>query len=184
MRRSREAGRPWIVAFDEQRMGSNGIVTDAADDSRLDERRNHLYATLMAGSWSIEWYFGYESFPDDDLHLEDWRTRETIWRESNHAVEFFHQYLPFWETEPVDELTAREDDFVLAKAGEVYAVYVPDGGPTRLELPEGEYVVAWFDPREGGELVDGGMVTGPGPRSLGRPPADRELDWLALVRAK
>ncbi len=87
--------------------------------------------------------------------------------------------------EPADELTAAEDDYVFRKKGEVYAVYIPYGAATRLDLSEadGEFGVQWFNPRAGGTLLDGAVtsVAGGGRRSLGRPPTHNRDDWVALV---
>ena len=183
--RSRDAGRPWIVAFDEQRTGRDGVAPDAVDPDRSDERRDHLWASLMAGAWGIEWYFGYE-FEHNDVNLEDWRSRESIWEQTAHALDFFHEHLPFWEMESADELTAAEDDFVFAKRGEVYAVYLPQGGSSSLDLEEtnGDLEVLWYDPGTGGELQTGSVakVSGPGVQSLGAAPSEPQSDWAILIR--
>ena len=53
-----------------------------------------------------------------------------------------------------DELTPDPADYVFAKRGEIYAVYVPEGGTAELDLSgvNGRYTVKWYDPRNGGEL--------------------------------
>ena len=183
MRRSREAGRPWIVSFDEQRTGRDGVAPDSLDDSRHDERRDHLWATLMAGSWGIEWYFGY-MYPNNDLDLENFRSRDQIWSMTRHALEFFHEYLPFPEMTSADHLSTDSGVYVLAKAGQSYAVYVPSGGSARLDLEdnEGEFEVSWFNPAEGGGLEDDVAVSGPGIVQLGPAPGESAQDWVALVR--
>ncbi len=185
IRRSAEAGRPWVVTFDEQRRGNNGIAPDDVDDSRHDERRDHLWAALMAGAGGIEWYFGYD-YPNDDVTLEDYRPRAEIWRLTRLAIDFFHQRLPFWEMESVDALSPDEGVFVLAKSGEMYAVYIPAGGTAKLELEAGEYQVRWFDPDAGGELQQGSVeaLQGPGVVSLGHAPSKPQQDWVALVRKR
>ena len=183
MRRSREAGRQWIVSFDEQRTGRDGVAPDSVDDTRHDERRDHLWATLMAGSWGIEWYFGY-MYPHNDLNLEDFRSRSQIWSMTRHALDFFHEHLPFSEMVPSDRLAPDADAYVLAKRGELYAVYIPSGGSTALDLEEneGEFEVSWFDPALGGQLIDGVGVSGPGTVRVGPAPGDATRDWVALVR--
>ncbi len=183
MRRSREAGRPWIVSFDEQRTGRDGVAPDSEDESRHDERRDHLWATLMAGSWGIEWYFGY-MYPNNDLDLEDFRSRGQIWSMTRHALEFFHAQLPFPEMVPADHLAPEGGAYVLAKTGEIYAVYIPSRGTARLDLEgnTGEFEVSWFNPAEGGGLDDGIAVTGPGIVRLGPAPGHPAQDWVALVR--
>jgi hypothetical protein len=105
-------------------------------------------------------------------------------------MEFFHEYLPFAEMSPADDYVTREGAWALAKPGEVYAIYLPparDGvrpsAPARLWLPAAEYKVQWYDPRNGGRLQIGSSqsVSGPGFRSLGSPPGDPAVDWVALV---
>ena len=183
MRRSREAGRPWIVSFDEQRTGRDGVAPDAQDDSRHDERRDHLWATLMAGSWGIEWYFGY-MYPNNDLNLEDFRSRSEIWSMTRHAVHFFHEHLPFQEMVSADHLAKGNDSFVLAKPGETYAIYIPSGGRAELDLEDhaAEFDVSWFNPAEGGPLAEGVAVSGPGIVRIGPVARDPGQDWVALVR--
>jgi hypothetical protein len=44
--------------------------------------------------------------------------------------------------------------------------------------------VKWFNPRTGGELVEGSVqgVKGGAKINLGNPPSDEEQDWLIVVR--
>jgi hypothetical protein len=44
--------------------------------------------------------------------------------------------------------------------------------------------VKWFNPRTGGELVEGTVksVKGGANINLGAPPSDGELDWLIVLR--
>jgi hypothetical protein len=87
-----------------------------------------------------------------------------------------------------DELTPNPRDFVFARRGDVYAVYLPDGGTAELDLTDapGAFDVHWYDPRFGGDLQEGtvGTVTGGAPRSLGLAPDDRDQDWAVLVRRR
>ncbi|MFH1918771.1 MAG: putative collagen-binding domain-containing protein [Planctomycetota bacterium] len=85
-----------------------------------------------------------------------------------------------------DALTANPGDYCLARPGQVYAVYLPDGGTTPLDLGDSTatFDVAWYNPRTGGDLLPGSIrsITGPGPKSIGRPPADPGDDWAVLVK--
>ena len=76
--------------------------------------------------------------------------------------------------------------FCIAKPGEVYLVYLPNGGTTDLDLSvaKGAFTVKWFNPRAGGDLLNGSVntVNGGGSVSLGNPPADATEDWLVVIR--
>lgn len=70
-----------------------------------------------------------------------------------------------------DGFTSAEDDYVLADEGETYAIYLPEGGTTRLHLEDRSYRVRWFNPWTDGGLQGGSVanLTGSGPGSLGAP---------------
>ncbi len=176
VQRSREAGRPWCVCLDEIGPPSVGVKSDAEDPDHDDVRRYALWGNLMAGGGGCEWFF------QSDNHCEDWRARDRMWDLTRYARAFFQQYLPFHEMVPADELVSGEGAWCLAKPGEVYAVYTPNAAELRLEVPEGTYDVAWYDPRHGGALAQGKPITGPGRIALGPPPSDPDKDWAVLIR--
>ena len=123
-------------------------------------------------------------YPHNDLNLEDFRSRSQVWSMTRHALQFFHEHLPFHEMLPADQLAPGSGAYVLAKPGEIYAVYIPTGGSARLDLEDndGEFEVSWFDPADGGPLADGSAVSGPGTVQLGPAPGDAAKDWVALLR--
>jgi hypothetical protein len=182
--RSAEAGRKWVVCLDEIGPANTGVKPDADDPDHDDVRKKHLWGNLMGGGAGCEWYFGY-NFAHNDLNCEDWRSRDRLWDMTRFALEFFHRHLPFHEMVPSDKLTTAPGGYCLARPGEVYAVYLPSGGTATLELPQGKYGVAWYNPRTGGKLATGSVaeVSGPGRVSLGEPPADKGSDWAVLVRS-
>jgi len=181
--RSRTSGRPWIVCLDEIGPAHTGVKPDRDDPSHDEVRKTHLWGNLMAGGAGCEWYFGYK-FMHNDLNCEDWRSRERVWDMTRHALEFFQQHLPFTEMVSADHLTMADNDYCFAKPGYVYAVYLPDGGTTELFLPTAKYEVKWYNPRRGGKLQTGTVTTvsGRGLKSIGRPPAETDKDWAALVQ--
>jgi hypothetical protein len=83
-----------------------------------------------------------------------------------------------------DELTLSKDDYCFAKTGEIYAVYLPQGGQAKIKIPDGSYDIQWFNPRDGGDLQKGPVekITGGGYASTGLPPADPSKDWVCLIR--
>ena len=186
--RSGAAGRPWAIFHDEQTPSSVGVMPDAEDPLHDKPRKQELWGNLMAGGSGVEWYFGY-AYDHMDLNCEDWRSREIMWDQTRHAIEFFQKYLPFWEMWPANDLADRGDAYVFAKEGEVYAVYLLEGDRTRLTLAPGEYKLRWYDPRNGGELqtgADSTLLVGEATmRDEGTvtisPPHHPGKDWLALI---
>jgi hypothetical protein len=158
------------------------VKPDKDDPDHKDVRHYALWGNLMAGGAGCEWYFGYK-FDHNDLNCEDWRSREKMWDQTRHALEFFHTHLPFWEMEQYDYLTTVKDDYCFAKPDQVYAIYLPGGGGTQIHLGEGSYKVNWYDPRNGGKLQKGGVtdIKGPGLKSIGYPPKEKAEDWVALL---
>lgn len=202
--KSERAGKPWVVADDEQNPAQLGVPPDpgyegfdgkaVGSDGKSftlhDIRKLCLWGTLMAGGAGVEYYFGYK-LPQNDLVCQDWRSRDQSWDYCRIALEFFPaNRIPFWEMTNADALVGNPDNkntrFCLAKPGEIYLVYLPEGGTTDLDLAsiEGAFAVKWFNPRTGGALADGPVKTVPGgaKRSVGQPPSDPHEDWLAVIR--
>lgn len=182
---SARAGHKWLTGIIEINPTSTGVVTDSEDYWHDEVRKRSIWGNLMAGGSGTIFFFGYGR-PESDLDLEDWRSRDHFWDLLRYAHEFFTQYLPFHEMKHDDGLTPSTDDFVYAKRGEIYAIYLPEGGATELDLTgaKGDFEVKWYNPRFGGPLLDGPVktVAGGARRSLGVPPNDREHDWAVLVR--
>jgi hypothetical protein len=114
---------------------------------------------------------------------EDFRSRELWWKQTKIAHDFFLNNLPFAEMTAANELVSPVTAFCLAKAGEIYAVYLPKTEPTEITLPEGKYIVKWFNPRTGGNLQDGTIktLTGGGKVSLGMPMVNDGKDWVLVI---
>jgi hypothetical protein len=180
---SAAAGRPWLVTMDENGPASSGVLPDSYDPNHDQIRSEGLWGNLMAGGAGVHWYYGY-SYPHNDLVLEDFRSRDRMYTQTRHAIDFFRNYLPFAEMAHADALTSSSSDFVLAKPGEIYAVYLPVGGTTDLNLGTNTatFTVQWFDPRTGGALQMGTVsaITGPNSRNIGRAPFSG--DAVALIR--
>jgi hypothetical protein len=182
---SAAAGHEWLVGVIEINPTSTGVLPDAEDYWHDAVRTQSLWGNLMAGGSGTVFFFGY-AYPNSDLDMEDWRSRDHFWDLLRHAHEFFTRYLPFHEMSPADELTPGPRHFVLARKDDVYAVYLPDGGDAQLDLTgvAGTFDVRWHDPRLGGDLQEGSvsMVKGGALRSLGRAPTEGAKDWAVLVR--
>ena len=182
--RSARAGRQWVVTLDEIGPPEDGVKPDADDPNHDDVRHHALWGTLMAGGAGCEWYFGFK-FAHNDLGLEDFRSRDRMWNQTRHAIEFFQKHLPFAEMRAADDLLSG-GAYCFASPGRVWAVYLPpasDLTATRLRLPEGHFRIRWYDPRRGGDLQKGTKpsVRGAGNRSLGEPPREKTRDWVVLI---
>jgi hypothetical protein len=181
---SAKRGRQWFVCLDEIGPARTGVKPDNDDYWHDDVRKEHLWGNLMAGGAGVEWYFGYQ-FLHNDLNCENWRSRDHLWDLTRYALEFFRNYLPFARMQHHDELTSAPDDYCLASPGYVYAIYLPSGGTTDLELgpPAGTFRIRWYNPRRGGPMELGTLVsaTGPGKINIGQPPRDTDKDWVALI---
>jgi hypothetical protein len=200
---SAEAGKPWIVAFDESGTAAHAQCPDLGyrgfngrDRSgkmvytQHKVRKQTLWGTLMAGGAGCEYYFGYQ-FAENDIVCEDWRSRDQSWDYCRIAIGFFHDHeVPFWEMQNRDGLVGNPDHdaskFCFAKADDTYLVYLSDGGSSDLDLSstKGDFQVHWFNPRSGGPLQTGSVQSLSGGRavSLGQPPEDDQQDWLVVVR--
>jgi hypothetical protein len=185
--RSVAAGRPWAVAVDEPGDAQHALRPDNdAGNSHVDGRKNALWGTLMAGGWGDEYYFGY-AHAHSDLTLEDFRSRDQWWDYPRYALQFFNENgIPFWEMVNDNAISSATDDYAFIKPGEVYTVYLKNGGTTNLDLSAatGSFSVHWFDPRNGGPLQTGSVteVSGGAIRALGQPPSAINSDWALLVR--
>ncbi|NRB48741.1 MAG: DUF5060 domain-containing protein [Saprospiraceae bacterium] len=197
--KSAEAGRPWVVANDEQGSASQGVPPDPGYQGYQanqiaydlhDIRKQVLWGNFMAGGAGVEYYFGYK-LPENDLICEDFRSRDQTWDYCRIALDFFHDLsIPFWEMENQNKLIGNSENgkekMCLAKEGEIYLVYLAYTETTELDLTgvSGKFSVEWFNPRKGGALgrgkvkrIKGGKVV-----SLGKAPLEREQDWMVVVR--
>ncbi len=194
-RASAEAGRPWVIGFDEPGTAGEGMPADEGypgmpenfDNPSVDDTRKYaLWGTLMAGGSGVEYYFGYK-LPQNDLVCEDWRSRDRSWDYCRIAIDFLTgNDLPLGDMTDLDELVGNPEHdnsaYCFGQPGHVYLVYLPDGGERDIDLAgvEGRFRVGWFNPRTGGELVEGGGADGGGKAKLRAP--DAEGDWLAVLR--
>lgn len=182
--RSALGGRPWFVSLDEIGPADHGVLTDAEDPEHNDVRHYALWGNLMAGGAGVEWYFGYKH-PHADLNLEDFRSRDAMWDQTRHALEFMRM-IPFNKMRHNDGLTRDPDDYCLADPAKVYAIYLPKGGTPEIDLGStaAEFSVEWYNPRTGGALRSGSVtsVKGPGWKAIGPPPEEPERDWVVLIK--
>lgn len=187
---SKEAGFPWAVAVDEPGDAQHSLLPDAENPDHDMARRNALWGTLMAGGWGNEWYFGYKH-DHSDLTCQDYRSRDLFWDQAVTAIGFFKDHqIPFWEMENSNELVANPKNentvYCLAKTNDTYLVYLNSTASADLDLSQaqGNYEIAWFNPKKGGELLRSKTkkATGGTILHLGKAPSKKQTDWVVLVR--
>ncbi len=200
---SLQAGKPWVVAFDESGTAAHGQCPDLGYQgydghdrtgkmtyTEHEVRQQTLWGTLMGGGAGVEYYFGYQ-YAENDLLCEDWRSRDRSWDYCRIAINFFHDHkIPFWEMLSSNTLIGNPQNdnsrYCFAKDKEIYLVYLPNGGSCDLDLSDapGAYSVHWFNPRAGGELTTSSVtkVESGKSASIGSPPSDADKDWLVVVR--
>lgn len=172
------AGRPLPIGMDELR----ATTTTNIDD----QRKELLWPTYLSGG-QIEHYIGGG---DIDKTLDDFRPYETLWNYTWYARKFMEENLPFWEMQPEDGLLSDESTSfgggqVFARAGEIYAVYLPDASPSgTLDLSgaTATLVLRWYNPRSGQFEGSAVNIAGGGNVSLGAPPRDPSQDWVVLIQ--
>lgn len=183
---SNKTGKRWIVNLDEIGPAKKGVLPDSYDENHDTIRQHCLWGTLLAGGAGVEWYFGYR-YPHNDLGLEDFRSRDEWWKQSTIATGFVKQF-PLEEMKSCDALVRAEGGFCLAKPDSLYLIYFPIGNIEKSVYLESEheFSVKWFNPRIGGDLIDGKVpgISGKGFQNIGEPPSDSNLDWMAVVQRK
>ncbi len=179
---SEKNGNLWFVCLDEIGPANTGVKPDVDDSTHDEVRRYGLWGNLLAGGSGCEWYFGYK-YENNDLNCEDWRSRENMWDQTRNALDFFNQYLPFWEMKAHDELLSNENAWCFAKLGFIYVIYLPDGINSRIQLLEGSFTVKWYNPLTGGDLYNGSVetVSGPGNIEFGTPSKSIDNDLVVLI---
>ncbi len=182
--------RKWAIFGDE------AAATPLDDPAKIVTNRKGLWGNLVGGGSGVSWYAAYENCeaPDmndddntiSDLRLEDFRLIDDYWQFTKIALDFFDAHVPdislLSPNEALDSSGVSQDG-VLADVGDLYVVYRSVASATNLTVTSGTYDVYWFNPRTGGSLQTGTVTTlnGPGSPSLGQPPSDTSLDWVALV---
>ena len=149
--RSRQHGDQWVCSGDEPGNASDGVYEGEGgpDDGNLPASRAVMYATYLAGCYGTEWYFGYDH-PDDDLGLDDFRSRDTWWDQVRVALDVVRDF--YEATDPAEGTAHRdiEDGYVIegtSADGTAQAlVYLHDG---RVAFGTSYERVVYTNPRTG-----------------------------------
>jgi hypothetical protein len=183
---STKKGKRWLVNMDEIGPHWKGVMPDSFDESHDTIRNNVLWGSLLAGSGGVEWYFGYR-YPHTDLDCEDFRSRHNWWKQSTIATNFIGNF-PIEQMKSSNNLINREDAYCLSKPNDVYLIYLPNASKNvilKLESDK-ELSIQWFNPRQGGDYIDGGTIKAKskGYLEIPNPPSEPQKDWVAVIKEK
>jgi len=140
------------------------------DEGRPEHDRRAWWSAYMGGGvWEAHVLGPY------DQPYSAW---ETTWKELGGARGFMES-MPFHEMQPRNDLIKAGDAFCLAKFGDAYALYLPQGGSVSVELATGRYTCAWWNPSNGsdGKFQSEQDITGGG-QTLTAPSAG---DWAVRI---
>jgi len=186
---SKKKGKPWVVYLDEIGHWDIGVTTDTAANNNYNMvMRTSLWGSLLAGAAGTSWYFGGLDGPNNDMAAEDFRARDRWWSISDNARKFFKDHLPYWEMENHSELISNQRAYCFAKKDEIYVVYLPKGEQTDLQIGDGAFTIAFYDPMQGGMLYDkqneGWKITKPNSVELSAYNRQNEKDWVIVIARK
>ncbi|MCH5375809.1 MAG: DUF5060 domain-containing protein [Planctomycetes bacterium] len=143
------------------------------DEGRPEEDRRAWWSAYLGGGvWEAH------VLPPYDRPMSAW---ERVWTELG-GTRAFMESLPFWEMEPANDIVQSGKAFCLAKRGEVYALYLPEGGEIEVDLPAGQrFMVSWWNPNQGrsGKFTQESRVPG-GRQTLAAPAGG---DWAVRIVA-
>ena len=186
---SAKAGKPWVVSCDEPGDAQFSLVPDAINPDHDNARINALWGTIMAGGAGVEWYFGYKN-EHSDLTCQDWRSRELMWNQCQHALDLFagrvadsNGKIAFHRMQPKDSLVSGEN-YCLYEPGKQWLVFLKSGGAADLDLEgtSGSCSIRWYNPRSGEFLEGERMLEAVGGKLALKSPDKK--DWLAIVQSE
>lgn len=179
---AQKTGTKWAIAVDEPGDAQHSLLPDAENPEHNNARQNALWGAFMAGAWGVEWYFGYKH-PHSDLSCQDWRSRDLMWDQCRHALDFFRETrLPLPQMEAANELTPDENDWVMAGQGKYLVLRkMGEKAPTTLAVDAGTYQLRWFNPRTGVFSATTRQTSKNDQLIIGVPPSEVAMDWVLVV---
>ena len=176
---SAKSGHKWVVSVDEPWFGRRR--PEGLSDIL---RKEVVWGAILAGG-HMELYTG-----SDDVKHIDYSTFEDCWTVMGIAAKFMNAHLAqeIVNMKTNDDLAIGDDNWAMANEGQTYLLYLKNGGEAIVDLSGAKnqgLSVQWFNPRTGGNLINGtpGTVTGgSGNISLGVAPNTTGEDWVVLLR--
>ena len=194
--RSAASGHKWVVTNDEQGNFKFGVEPDDIDPNHTTIRKKVLWGNLMNKGGGVEYYFGYQ-YPESDLTLQNFRSRDRMWTISKFALDFFQNFqIPFWTLTFGNTLvTVPNTNWCLTSNDDTKStiiIYLQEGGSEEINLTSVPlsviYDILWYDPLNGGILQKGSIPTivGGSKQSIGQAPSESDptKDWVVLIRKK
>lgn len=122
--------------------------------------------------------FAHAQAPSPVIVTKDSAPHMTMFLGYGHLVDFITGF-EWWTTDPHDELVDN-GAYCLAKPGEIYAIYLPQGGKVTLKLEPGVYDASWFSALSGEKIV---LPAATGP-SWSSPETPDKNDWALLLQKR
>ena len=162
----------WIVRYTEP-------FSPSADPDIDIWTADSLWAALTAGSAGVHYYAG----GGEDLSASNYRDFDSYYNRMRFAYTFFKDNnIPFWEMTNNDGLLSQ--GYLLSKDQEYYVGFLKNGGNTTISLSGATpYRIKWYNPRNGGDLVNGTLTTlnSGATVAIGLPPNNTNKSWVFLI---
>ncbi|GAA4281727.1 hypothetical protein GCM10022260_21480 [Gaetbulibacter aestuarii] len=166
-------GTNWVIRYTEPYYDSNSMI----DLDTWTERS--LWASLTAGGAGIH----YNS-NDGDISEDNYRLWKGFFLRMHYAKEFLtDNAIPFWNMSNDNDAISRGS--LLSDGTDNYIVFLAEGGTADIDLPgSNNYIIKWFDPRNGCGLQDGSItsVNSGSAQSIGDPPNNPEKSWVVFIK--
>ena len=167
--------RKWVVRYTEPFSSDSNPNVDTWTN-------NSLWAGICAGAVGAHYYAG----GGQDITGDNYTNYEPYYERMRHAKDFFEENeIPFWEMSANNN--AINTGFLLSKPEAYYIGFLKNGGSATIDLEgNGEYEVKWFNPRDGGSLLDGSIETVSAGNNvdIGTPPNETSQSWVVLIKIK
>lgn len=143
-------------------------------ESGQDEVRRRAWEIAMAGCYQTtgEWKGWQHGEAPPESKILTW---------TGYLRKLFEENLAWWEMTPANELIKDGTAYALALEAKCYAAYLPTAQRITLNLPPGEYIARWFNPRSGEYVPIAGDIAGGTWRSP-NPPGPG--DWAVVLKAR